>query len=563
MRSPFPFSPRRSVLLPLILGSSLVLTTRVAAQIVVHEFVATPGASRDLGFAVLGVGDLDGDGTGDLLMSDPAIGPGIVRACSGRTGSVIYEVSGLLEADWFGAGLALVGDVDGDGVVEFVVGAPRSMLASQGPGYVRVHRGRDGAVLSSMSSGVARDDFGWQVAGLGDVDGDGDPDIAVGSRSRGKVAVHSARDGRLIREFLSPNGSTSFGTSVAGLGDVDGDGFADLAIGEPAGRGAVHAVSVRRATTLWSVTGRDGAAFFGRAIAAVGDLDGDGVGEVLIGAHNTSIAGVRTGEAVVCSGRDGTEFRVHRSGTGMLDQFGSSVARCGDLDGDGADDYAVGAPARQLTTGRASAGVVTVYSGRGGAILFEVEGRRSQEGLGYFAGSLAAAGDVDGDGREDLALGSPNYDSFADRGRVRVVSISGPSTPADFRVRAGSGCHPLPTNTPRIDAAGVPRLGREISFRVGLAPRSQIAVLNLGTPVAVDLTFAGLPGCTLDAAPDVFALPVRTTADGGFADVPGIRVPNDQGLLGVTLVAQWLCMDPGRTAVGIVLSESLDVRIGG
>jgi len=246
----------------------------------------------------------------------------------------------------------------------------------------------------------AADALGWSVTYVPDVDGDGVVDLLVGAPGGdhwivGTARLFSGATRNLIREFQGDTKEDRFGRIVADLGDVDGDGVRDFAFSAPdrdvpgTPRGAIFVVSgngtpIRTITT--TVTGNQ----VGLAMTYVGDVDGDGVRELLY--SETSGA---TGTYVLTSGRTGATIRSHSGGSKGDD---ASMGRAGDVDGDGVDDYMV------CTYGFVDH--VIVYSGATGGVLFN---------LNRYAAYVAPAGDVDLDGFADLLL-SDGYQT------IQVVS---------------------------------------------------------------------------------------------------------------------------------------------
>src|SRR5262245_30710714 len=146
---------------------------------------------------------------------------------------------GFHDGDALGRAVARVGDVDGDAVADFVVGAPAATGAESAPGYALVISGADGVRIHRLLTDGAADLFGWAVAGVGDADGDGVPDVLVGEPGSAPVAgearLFSGLTGDELLELSSGSGDSwdGFGFAVAGLGDIDGDGHTDFAIGSP------------------------------------------------------------------------------------------------------------------------------------------------------------------------------------------------------------------------------------------------------------------------------------------------------------------------------------------
>lgn len=251
------------------------------------------GADADalFGHVALGVPDLDGDGRGDVVISAPnAIvdgGPrGYVDAYA-LDGRRIWRATGALY-DGFGWHVArALTDVDGDGVEDLLVGAPSNPVTA----HAYVISGRSGSVIHTIASGRSNDQFGWYVTSLGDVDGDAMADFVIGAPSattsggrRGAVHVISAATGAPLRELTGDIADGHFGEMIASLDDVDGDGIADLAVGAPGETGEVHIVSGATGARIRLLASSEMGELYGRMLASIDDLDGDGRRDLAIGA---------------------------------------------------------------------------------------------------------------------------------------------------------------------------------------------------------------------------------------------------------------------------------------
>jgi len=291
---------------------------------------------RELGRSLAALGDLDRDGVPDLAVGDtrrlfPAP-VGQVKLVfllpSGRPRAHATILAERSSAFAFGAAVATLGDLDGDGVVDLAIGDPFDGLVQQDGAVTICFLRQDGSVVrrAFIREGVggfagplpAAPAFGASLACLGDLDGDGRPELAVGAPEDGDDGavwllslntdgtVHAQR--RLGRPGPPPfTRGNRFGTSVAALGDVDGNGVVDLAVGAPredlvpfSNRpvGAVHVLLLASDGSLLAARkigfGSGGfvgllqpRSYFGTALAAHGDRDGDGVVDLLVGAVGT------------------------------------------------------------------------------------------------------------------------------------------------------------------------------------------------------------------------------------------------------------------------------------
>lgn len=292
-------------------------------------------------------------------------------------------------------------DIDGDGKTDLIVGANES-------GQVYVYSGRTGTLLRTFT--LAGTDLGYAVAQAGDVDGDGTFDILAGSPNAGgtgAIRVYSGRTGAELLAVSGPSAQSGFGEALSGAGDLDGDGRGDLWVGAGNVR-SVFLVSGRDGSVLRTLA-QPGSSRFGAGVSRVRDLDGDGRDELLAAAPKDL-----PGKAYVYAGsEDRVLFTVASDAGGS--EFGTFfVADAGDVDDDGTTDLFVGDPAAS-----GGSGAAYVYSGRGGARLHKFTGT-AREGMGTGRG----AGDVDGDGHADLAVGSYTYSGagITRAGRVSVFS---------------------------------------------------------------------------------------------------------------------------------------------
>jgi len=507
-----PSVPGRWLIPLLVFASAGVVGAQVAAvglsTVRARQYAKGNGPSApprtDDRFAwSLAAGDFDGDGADDLAtgvpfsdgpLGDPVENCGVVAIRYGRLGRGLADaegdlvsqslVNGAEAGDEFGSALAAC-DFDGDGFDDLAVGAPGEDLgiALGRAGAVNVFYGESTGLASPRvqsfdentpgipGSAASQDQFGFELA-CADFDGDGHDDLAVGAPTKsiggdsfagavfvlpgsatGLVATASFvldQDQPLVTGEAEPEDRFGFALAAA---DFDGDGFDDLAVGVPLedSSGAFHAffgsasgLSVDDAVYR-DETGLGGlseiADAFGAELVA-GDFDGDGRGDLVIGIPFENFAAATDcGQVNVVYGAPGgfdfgsTQFwaqdNILGAGTSESgDDFGWAAA-AGDFDGDGRDDLAVGSPG-EFVTGLGD-GAATVFMGSATG-LSAARRRGIASGLDGWPGDATeherflsnamTAGDFDGDGHGDLALGAPLEDTVlqtVDAGTVTVI----------------------------------------------------------------------------------------------------------------------------------------------
>lgn len=538
---------------------SVVLLAAASAAAVAQRPIRTflgsqPGAG--FGRALASIADVDGDGRLDLVVGEPqrnnpgASRGGAVRVLALGPGTTV-ALAAIPFADYqFGTSVAGLGDVDGDGVPDFAGGAP--LAGNYEQGFVRVCSGRTGGMLFDVF-GEPRSRLGTAICAGGDADRDGRADVVIAAphnsnqRPLGMVRAYSRFGLQLWQIAGSDMGQ--IGTGLASIGDVDGDGQPDLAIGEPgfdfgqsnSGRIAVHdARNGGGLSRLWEVySGFQGSEQVGRVVAAAGDIDGDGTPDVLVGSALQSVR--------ILSGRTGALLGVARN-----PDFGTfTLAGIGDFDGDGRQDFAVGNPLANF-----GAGAVWVYSTNPVQLQTVIHG----EPLSGFGASLAGVGDLDGDGRDDFAVGAPTF--------VSNGLVVGRITVHGFAIRAiaepfGTGC----TGTGRLPAlgfAGMPVLGTSFEVRCSNLRRDVPGLWVFGwsdsrfgaTPLPLDLQAFGIPGCQLLVSADATQVFVPSTVASWSLTLPAL--PH---LAGLGLFTQACQLDSARTG-GLVFSNGGRLRVG-
>lgn len=372
------------------------------------------GVLPGFGYSVANAGDVDADGVADLIAGAPYEGPahaGAAKLLSGATGALLLPPLTGAEARYYGFSVAGVGDVNGDGILDVAIGDPEFGGISPGKqGYTDVRSSADGSLLRHVSGLGIDDDFGWSVSAAGDVNLDGFPDWVVGA-----IETSDFTPGNGYARVLSgatgallfhlTGGGPLFGSDVEAAGDVDLDGRPDVLVGRGGGAGGVQLRSGATGTALWSKVGPTGSQF-GWSLAAAGDVDADGTADVAVGAPGKALARV-------LRLTDGAQVLTLAGPASS--NFGTSVAGPGDVDGDGHADLVVGA--KWASDGATfSTGAAFVHSGRDGSLFQSYFGAATSDFYGF---AVAALGDVDGDGFGDAAIGATQEGVF-DPGYVEV-----------------------------------------------------------------------------------------------------------------------------------------------
>lgn len=318
---------------------------------------------------------------------------------------ILATVRGVAQGDGLGAVVAALGDLNGDGVADFAVGTrPESTLASP---YIQLRSGRDASVLRTITGPGGSEEWGASVADIGDVNADGVRDFAVGvphrrnASSNGAIEIWSGRDGVRIETVIEPtNDTTQLGRRIVGVEDLDTDGVPDFVATAP-NRSLVRIYSGRTRAVIRTISygGRDGTTT--TSVALGGDLNGDGVRDLVAG---DPVANSQTGRVVVFNLRTGAILRS-ASGRAQSTALGWSVAGIGDLDADGVPDYAASAPYEAHPSGGVRTGAVHTFSGLTGNALRTTYGPIDGGDYGI---ALDGLGDINGDGVPDLVAGTGN-----------------------------------------------------------------------------------------------------------------------------------------------------------
>jgi hypothetical protein len=398
---------------------------------------STSQSFAEFGTSVATAGDVNGDGYADVIVGAPGYSVNFLDfgaaflylgSASGPAASPFWTGNALLSGGAFGSSVATAGDTNGDGYADILVGDPEYSGASVSRGAVVLYRGSASdppLQWKVLPGGNANDHFGISVSTAGDVNGDGHADILIGqvatsSLQRARIYLGSATGPTTTADWTVA-GSGGFGNAVAAAGDVNGDGYSDVIVGanlydngeSDEGRALLYlgAASGPTLTSSWTEVGDQADSAFGSSVSTAGDVNGDGYADVIVGAPYYDNGQNNEGRAFLYLG-SASGLPSTPAWTAEGDQaganFGGSVATAGDVNGDGTSDVIVGA--LFYDNGQADEGRSYLYLGSAsGLATTAVWTAEGDQAGANFGWSLAPAGDVNGDGYSDVIIGVPGY----------------------------------------------------------------------------------------------------------------------------------------------------------
>jgi len=370
-----------------------------------------------------------------------------------------WTADGEFGGTLFGAACATAGDVNGDGYMDIIVGAPSATGQRKEEGAALVYHGSAAGLFIpagwSALGGMDYAGFGQSLQTAGDVNGDGFADVIVGAPDypvtelpAGRAVVFHGSAAGLTRgpAWISPEfqRASAMGWSVATANDVNGDGFADVLVGAPgfdgptADEGRVFAyhgsLTGLRPAASWFASGDRVTSRFGAAVSPAGDVNGDGFSDVIIGADTFTNGEEHEGNVSLFYGspgglHPGPAWTAEGNQNGA--QFGAAVNLAGDVNGDGWGDFIIGAPG--YTNGEANEGQAFLYHGSAyGPAAQPAWTARGNESGSLFSSAVGPAGDVNGDGFADVIAGAQNAtNGEAQEGRIYVYHGAAAGLPAN------------------------------------------------------------------------------------------------------------------------------------
>jgi hypothetical protein len=450
-------SPRQATMVGAIRRASSTPSHAAARR---RWVVQSNQASSFLGSSVGTAGDVNGDGYDDVILGAPYYhhpsteeGEALVYlgSATGPSTTAAWTAESNQASGHFGWSVGSAGDVNGDGYDDVIVGAYTfdNGQTDEGRAYV-YHGSPTGLSLTpnwTAESNQAFSYFGSSVGTAGDVNADGYDDVIVGAEG---FTHGQGAEGRAFVYLGSASGlsttpgwvaesdqvAANFGTSVGTAGDVNGDGYDDVIVGadlydngqSSEGRAYVYQGSATGlgTTPAWTAESDHEAALFGNSVGTAGDVNGDGYDDAILGALQYDDGQVLEGAAFVYHGSAAglstlPNWTVESDEGGA--KLGTSVGTAGDVNGDGYDEAIVGAP----YFGPSDVGLAALYDGSSAGLSTSPDWTaQSNQGGSAFGASVGTAGDVNGDGYDDVIVGAPSYDKGETDEGVAFAYLGGP-----------------------------------------------------------------------------------------------------------------------------------------
>ena len=432
------------------------------------------------GTSVASAGDINNDGYGDVLIGAPRFDKGetdegVVFVHLGSAAGIGTSPAYTLEANQagalFGVSVAIAGDVNKDGFSDILAGGHQYSNGQVNEGAAFLYYGSASGLgpATVLECNQANAMMGYSVASAGDINGDGYSDVVSGARLYGNGQLYEGAIfiylGGAAGLQLTPQKIESgqvdarMGHSVATAGDVNGDGFSDVVVGSylyDSGsanegvafiyHGSASGLNAVPATTLQS---NQAEAWFGWSVASAGDVNGDGYADVIVGGIHYDNGQNNEGAAFVFHG---SVSGVNSISVAMIEGnqvegwLGSAVASTGDVNGDGYSDIIVGGYAFEI--GQTDEGIALIYHGSASIVESFAGTTSNGTSMSVLGTVVSHAGDLNGDGFDDVIAAAPSLDAYGNIGLVFVYygTLNGLDTPSatilveesEFTAYAGS-----------------------------------------------------------------------------------------------------------------------------
>lgn len=422
-------------------GSSSGLSTSASTVLDCNQ------ASSYFGSSVASAGDVNGDGYSDVIVGAERYDNGQSNegaafvfhgSSSGVSTTASFMVEGNQSNAWLGKSVASAGDVNGDGYSDVIIGVYGANNGQADEGIVRIYHGSSSGLSTTIAITLEENqsdaELGHAVSSAGDVNGDGYSDVIVGARhytygqsNEGVAFIYhgssSGINGTYAAILEVNEANAEFGYTVACAGDVNGDGYSDVIVGAPLYDGAgsdrgvarVYHGSASGISTSHSgqVTQTQNSAQFGISVSSAGDVNGDGLSDIIVGADLINGSNSEEGRAYVFHGSStgvSSTLKATLESNQASAYFGYSISSAGDVNADGYSDVIVGA--RYYDNGETNEGAAFVYHGSSSGLSTTASTFLEPDQTGAdFGFSAAGAGDVNGDGYDDVIIGAYRYDN--------------------------------------------------------------------------------------------------------------------------------------------------------
>ncbi len=383
-------------------------------EIVSENKMSGESTSNFFGNSISPAGDVNGDGFSDVIVGAYGYNFTTGKAYIYFGGNTIDNVADVVlpaeaSGNAYGISVSTAGDVNADGYSDVIVGAP---FYNSGRGRAYIYFGgntMDNVPDVVMTGAGSSDEFGRAVSDAGDLNGDGFSDVAVSSFSVNKIYIYYG--GAAMNNVHDVLISSVFLSSVASAGDVNGDGYSDLIVGQTLSNGNAfiyYGGDNMDSNSDIALSGEANGSLFGASVSSAGDMNGDGYADVIIGASGMNS---NTGKAYVFLGGEEMDLipDVSMIGEAISNVFGQSVSAAGDINRDGFSDVIVGASGYNSNVGK-------TYVYFGGQIpnnSYDII--MKGEAVSKFGDEVESAGDMNGDGYSDLFVGAKEFNSNTGR----------------------------------------------------------------------------------------------------------------------------------------------------